>query len=315
MDLTYQICCNGVVCRREFEQCCNNTCCNIFNATCGQGYRACTVGAPTGPGLSNRNNWNEFNLAYEVCTPIQHISTVKAFWIFILPMYLMLSTLITSALALVFVHKAATRQFLVIEKLMVALSILAVLFSVPLFFAPVYKYGIITIFVALFSILVAAAPYKPLRIVGIVILLILLIYLYDPFHGNHYLTLASGRTQSGLPDPETAGVWYTTGKSWKNESQVALDTTNHCVQWYGGYFRFDPALSDCDRVNNPNVTTFGYCGRGWVTTLLITEGALLLFVSLLFLCAVLAAILPFKIAYDPIELEVRGTGAVLEYAQ
>eukprot|EP01012_Entosiphon_sulcatum_P002676 TRINITY_DN105_c0_g1_i2.p1 TRINITY_DN105_c0_g1~~TRINITY_DN105_c0_g1_i2.p1 ORF type:complete len:718 (-),score=74.61 TRINITY_DN105_c0_g1_i2:148-2301(-) len=308
IDSTYQICCNGVVCRREFEQCCNATCCNLYVGTCGTGLRpGSTVVAPA--------NWREYGLAYEVCTTVEQLSTVKSFWVFLLPSFLLLGTLTVFALGIVFVHKAAIRQFLVIEKLLIGFAVASIILACPLYFAPVYKYGIVTVVVGVFEILVAAAPFKKFRILGVVVAGFLLLYLFDPFHGNHYLNLASGRTQSGNPDPETAGVWYTTGKSWRNITNVASDSSNHCVQWYGGYFRYDALLQDYDRFSNPHISTFGYCGRGWVTTLLIVEGALLVATSVMFLSALLAAILPFKVAYDPIELEVRGTGSVLEYTR
>ena len=42
----------------------------------------------------------------------------------------------------------------------------------------------------------------------------------------------------------------------------------YCYHWYD-YFKYDPALRDVDRVDNPEITMFGYCSRGWVTALMI----------------------------------------------
>jgi len=223
----------------------------------------------------------------------------------VLPSYLLAMSLLAFALVLVFAAKATTREYNFIEGALIGLGVLIGVFGFPCFFAPVYKYGVVMVFVGLLSIVVAAARLKYLNIILVAVYAIALLYLFDPFNGNAYFNFASNRLANGNVDLETAGIWHATGKMWRNVTSVT--TVHYCTNYYD-YFLLDPQIRDVDRFDNAIVTTFGYCDRGWVTGLLILEGFLILFTLCNFVIACLALILRIKEdqGYDPIELEVRG---------
>jgi hypothetical protein len=298
IDVNYQICCNGVACIREFERCCNNTCCNTFVGTCAPGYRAGSIG--------NRWNSREYNIVYEQCSTIEVTTSINVFWIYILPTALLLSTLLGFAIALAFANIAARGRLSLLEKMMIFFATFALLCSCLLFFAPVYKYGILVVIVALLAIITAAARVRWLNVLFIIAVILLLWYVIDPLDGNDFWGVGYRRLNSGKPDPLASGMWHTTGSIWHNVSQVN-DATNWCVNFYN-YFRYDPALRDGQRLHNPVVTTFGYCSRGWVFALLIMEGFITICLFLLLLLGLLALLLRFrKMAFDPIELEIVNT--------
>jgi len=230
---------------------------------------------------------------------------VNSFWIFVLPIFLLAASLSSLALVLIFAGKASARAFNAIEYTLIGISILIVFLAIPCFFAPVYKYGVVMIFVALFTIVIATARIKWMNVVLVVVYAVALIYLFDPFNGNAFLTLASSRTAAGIVDHESSGILHATGKMYHDIPNVLA--FQYCSNYYN-YFMFDPARRDVVRNDNPAVPAFGYCSRSWVFALLMFEGFLLLLTLVNFIVSVLALILRFKEdrGYDPIELEVRG---------
>eukprot|EP01006_Ploeotia_vitrea_P047390 TRINITY_DN67123_c0_g2_i3.p1 TRINITY_DN67123_c0_g2~~TRINITY_DN67123_c0_g2_i3.p1 ORF type:complete len:748 (+),score=124.56 TRINITY_DN67123_c0_g2_i3:22-2244(+) len=299
IDTTYQICCNGVVCRREYEKCCNSTCCNRFLGTCHEAIRPNAVG--------NQYNWVEFGVKYEQCSHIEQLSALKAFWVFVLPVALLIMTLIGLALMLVFANKAAARSYSFIEAAMIGVAALAIVFALPTFFSPLYKYGVLVVFAGLITIAAAAVRVPAFNVIAVVVLLFVLLHLIDPFHGNNFLNFASLRTPFGEPDPEAAGIFHATGKLFRNDSSVR--DVMYCTQWYD-YFRLDPQLRDTDRYDNPYVRTYGYCGRPWIIALYVFEAILFILALLLFVIALIGLLLRFRSQrFEPVELEVRGTDA------
>lgn len=297
-DERYQICCNGAVCVRQFEKCCNTTCCNVFTSFCSDsGRRASVANVPS--------NYREFATLYYQCTTVENLETVSVFWVYIVPAGFLISTLASLALTLVFTAKAAVRMFSFLEKMIIAMGIIITVVSGALYFSPVYKYGIVFAISAMIAIVAAAARVRWVTVVALVAVGLSVWYLLDPWHGNDYLTLAYWRLPNGNVDPRTAGLFSTLDSLWPQRGQITDGFKNMCVRYYN-YFLYDPLLQDQTRFNNPNVPTFGYCTRGWITALLVLAGVLWASLVFLFALLVLALILRFrKDRSAPIELEVR----------
>jgi hypothetical protein len=219
-------------------------------------------------------------------------------------------TLIALAFVLAFVNRTTNRVYSVVERGLIILGVLAVLFATPNFFSPAYKYGIVMVLISLIVILSAAERNRWLNLLAIGALILGLFYLFDPFHGeNDVLSMSSFRQETNSKrDDESSGILHFIGnKGWRNLTVVNSDA-NFCVQYYD-YFRLDPELRDIRR-ENPLVTTFGYCGRGWIVALLIFETILCFLVILLLVLALIAYFLRFAVeSFEPIEIALEPTGA------
>jgi len=212
---------------------------------------------------------------------------IKAFWTVLMPLACLLITFFATGLTLVFANKASSRSYAAIEKAMINIALLCIIFNLVIFFSPSWKYGLVVLFVQLFTILTAAARVYRLNAVCVVLQLVLVWYLVDPFHGNQYLTAASSRNTNGFADRDSAGLIHYIGKMFKNAT--VADTFNgtevsFCPKFFMDFFRRDPQLYDNDRFNNPQRTTFGYCDRSFIL-------ALLVFASLVYICAFIQLIL------------------------
>jgi hypothetical protein len=289
---------------KEYEKCCNSTCCNKFIGDCHEGIRSASVGNPF--------NFVEFGgapeyIKYSQCTSIEQISILKALWIFALPTIFLLMSILGLVLVLVYANKTPARAYSIVERLLFLVAVITIIFAFPFYFAPVYKYAIVIVFVALLALLTASARIKWLNTLTIIALIFVVLYIFDPFHGNAFLSFASLRTPvTAVPDAESAGLFHAVGKMWINHTDVAI--TRYCVGFYD-YFLLDQQLQDLDRQDNPHVFTFGYCSRGWTLALLVFSAILAILVVLLFVLAILARLLRFKRIedFEPIELELRET--------
>eukprot|EP01006_Ploeotia_vitrea_P014820 TRINITY_DN4061_c0_g1_i1.p1 TRINITY_DN4061_c0_g1~~TRINITY_DN4061_c0_g1_i1.p1 ORF type:complete len:762 (+),score=111.87 TRINITY_DN4061_c0_g1_i1:80-2365(+) len=310
-DTRYQICCNGAVCRRNFEKCCNSTCCNEFVGTCVQALRPGARGHSTNP-LFWESATATHGIIFEQCSTIEQINPLNSFWIFILPAALLLGTLLTVAFALVFANKVNATPLTTLERVLLVGGLILALLATPLFFSPAYKYGIAVVFAALIIILNAATRVRWLNMLAVVVIFVVLLYLVDPFSGNAFGSFASGRHEPhGIPDYETSGVFSTIGRNWKTSALTAGQ--RYCTRFYD-YFQLDPMLRDVDRVDNPYISTFGYCSRNWILALLFFAGFILILLLILFILTLLALILRFRKArFEPIELEVLNAEEAYEY--
>jgi len=237
----------------------------------------------------------------------------------VLPTMLLLATLGGVALVLVFANKASARVFSFIEKAMIALSLFIILLIVQLFFSPAYKYGAFIVLGMLLTIVCAAARIRWLNIAVLVFQLVLLWYIFDPFPGNDYLNLTYLRLSTQPPQIDGAfgiqenrpfayanGLFHSIDLFWRFQD---IERTGwyggFCAAWYNGYFAVDLSLRDI-RQDNPDVLTFGYCTRGWITALMYLSCIAAFLLVILFLLTALALILRFrKNRMEPIELEIR----------
>eukprot|EP00998_Keelungia_sp_KM082_P007381 NODE_357_length_2045_cov_312.728363_g351_i0.p1 GENE.NODE_357_length_2045_cov_312.728363_g351_i0~~NODE_357_length_2045_cov_312.728363_g351_i0.p1 ORF type:complete len:649 (+),score=174.67 NODE_357_length_2045_cov_312.728363_g351_i0:259-1947(+) len=295
IDTAYQTCCNGAVCIKEYERCCNSTCYNVFTESCSTGRM----------GVDSTSNPYEYGLAYNKPTSIEAMNPIKAFWVFLLPTMLLLAGFGALAIVLTFATKASYRTFSFVERSMMFLAIAGMLFAVPLFFSPAYKYGVAVLLCCAFLVLVASTRVKFVTVAAVVVSLMTLAYLVDPFVGNDYLTLASDRTKDGHTQGEAAGIFHTVARNFPSAANFEGDE-NQCVRFYEKYFRLDTNLQDTQRFDNPAVQTFGYCSRGWTLAVLIFSGVVFVIMLLLFLLSLIALLLRFrpKGAPAPVELAI-----------
>jgi len=245
-----------------------------------------------------------------------------------LPALLLAASFLGLALALVFVNKASARRTSFLEVALILFAVITFLLAMPLYFAPVYKYGIVTAFAAIVAILSAGVRVRWLNAFAIIFLAVAVIYILDPFWGNAWLTLASDRVSLagtngnggfgnpfilGTSDVRTSGVLHATKFLFNDRDGNVSPLLRRCVRFYN-YFVVDPALYDFARIDNPEIVTFGYCSRAWIIGLLYIEGLIILFLLVTFILAVLALIVRFrKLRFEPIELEVRGVEPGIVY--
>jgi hypothetical protein len=245
------------------------------------------------------------------------MSVVKAFFIFILPTFLLAAMILSLALAIVFANQVSARLFTMEERALLVLGILTTLFAFPLFFSPFWKFGVIVQGACIIAIIAAAALNFPLAVFAAVVVLLAVLYVIDPFHGNGYLNFAEGRQDNGDIDPWTSGVLWSVYKIWRDvepgraEGQITRDN-RFCVRYYD-YFAFDYNVQDFLRFDNPVVTTFGYCSRGWTFALLMFTGFMIIFLILTLALLLMVALQRWrKDIYEPIELEIRDAGQVVD---
>lgn len=268
IDSRFQICCNGHACIDSYEVCCNNTCCNKFNQRCTQGLRPGSRGV-----VYNRK---DFRVPFEVCTSMEALTPFRAVQAFVVPLVLLLATYVGLATTLFFAKRQSTLQPLsTYEKSMFALSCLVILFSWPIFFSPLYKYGIVTIWAAFFTIFASLSQMRGLNMAALVILGIVLLYLVDPFYGNELLTFSFERVP-----PKSDSVHGYSGVL-HSISEMATNDQSACTGWYD-YFTRDVNVEDQLRWDNPHKKTFGFCSRGWMVSLYLFELIALALTFLLF---------------------------------
>jgi hypothetical protein len=313
-DSRFQICCNGVRCALGIEQCCNSTCCNRFTEGCFRSSGSNSRGFAS--------NGREFGEIFSKCSSIEYLDEVKVFWFAVLPALLLAASLLSLALALVFVNKASARRSSFLERALIVLAVITFFLALPLYFSVVYKYGLVTAFAAIVAILTAGVRVRWLNVFAIVFLAIAVIFVVDPFYGNAWLTLTSDRIHYspnnadilGTTDVRTSGVLHASNFLFADwEAQNVNPLLGRCVTFYN-YFAIDRELYDFDRSDNREIHTFGYCSRAWIIGQIYIEGLIILFLIVTFIVAVLALIVRFrKLRFEPIELEIRDVAPGIVY--
>jgi len=152
MDLTYQICCNGVICSREYEKCCNNECCNLFHGTCLDSYQPSTTffsGVPVFTGIP-------YNQERTRCSLIENLHPIRAFWVFVLPSILAAAALIAAAIIIIYACKTDAK-WTTFEKVVFITMIIQLLLGVSILWSPIYRYAILVIVGSLIEMVVLAA--------------------------------------------------------------------------------------------------------------------------------------------------------------
>jgi hypothetical protein len=201
IDIRHQICCNGVACRGEYEQCCNATCCNRYTESCQQGH--------VGQGI-RRDFWrrNELMQKFDTCTRLEHLDIFRAFWIYVMPSFLFLATLITATWVVLFVNKQGTHfPLTLMEKIIIFLGFCQGFFMLPLYLSPQWKYAVVVVWASFFAITAGAARKGKLYLLLVFLQLFIIFYLFDPLNANDYLNLSAERDWGNYfnaPNPQVA---------------------------------------------------------------------------------------------------------------
>jgi hypothetical protein len=186
------------------------------------------------------------------------------------PLILLLATYIGLAFSLFFAKRQnALSPLSGYEKGMYVLALLLILFSWPMYFAPVWRYGVVIIWIAFFTIVAALAGIRSLVLVAAILQLVGFIYLIDFFYGSDIFSLASVRPY-GTDAAGSSGNLLSMLNMWRAPvgPNGALPG-QRCVDWYLGFFRRDDATEDWQRFDNPTKFTFGFCAREWVAALMV----------------------------------------------
>jgi len=172
-----------------------------------------------------------------------------------------------------------------------------------LYFSPLYKYGLFIVLLADWGIIAASLRVRWINTVAIVLYIVLLIYLFDPFAGSAFFNLTYFRNQWGTSDYTANGIWHGTKRLYFSMRDVG-DELGRCVRYYD-YFLYDQNAIDY-RFNSPRIHTFGYCADQYLIALYIFQGFIIIVSLLLFTLLLIARVLRFrKNSVSPIELEVR----------
>uniref|UniRef100_A0A7S4LMW7 Uncharacterized protein n=1 Tax=Eutreptiella gymnastica TaxID=73025 RepID=A0A7S4LMW7_9EUGL len=273
VDTRFHICCNGVSCMREYESCCNATCCNMYS-------ESCLTRAYVAP--SSANNWNDFKVTYDVCTSIEHLNDVNVFRIYIQPFVLSGAFVIALGMTLAFAGKVSREARGYLEVAMMTTAIASIVAATPLLFFPTWKYAVVVTLASIFAIITSAVRKLGMYITCLVGQFVLMMYLWDPVSGNDYMTLASNRTSTGVVDQNTTGLLVAISKMYH------LPGT--CTGYYN-YFLYDTAAQDTLRVENPDITTFGYCSEEWIAAVLFLGGLVMMATMLQFVWSLLALVI------------------------
>jgi hypothetical protein len=249
------------------------------------------------------NRYNDYNVGVfsEVCSTIENLHPLRAVVAFFLPIVLLAAMFLGLAFTLFFAKKQnAINPLSGYEKAIVALAFLVIVFAWPLFFSPLYKYGVAIIWVAFFSLLAAIAGVKRLIPIALIVQVILLIYIFDPFAGNEILNLSYTRQVNLKPQRgdgsavQNAGVAYSgvflsIMALWRGDGVSYRGA--RCTRFYDGYFQRDAWVEDFERRDfGGSKTTFGFCAREWFATLMIVEILMAMWVIILFVVTLVAFI-------------------------
>jgi len=298
---------------RQYEKCCNSTCCNRHISSCLDGFQPGTVGS------AGRTNALNFNVPFQMCSEVENLTARRTLFVFVFPTMFLVATMISLALVIILARRATEHYFDLTEQAMVVFATGIVFLSCAFYFSPQYKYGIVMAFTGLFTIVTAVIRRFEWSLVLIFVIFGLLLFLVDPFNGNIYLSLSSGvppngddppnfglMPSNGNPDALTSGLFEAIGR--------LLVRRVECTTFYD-WFNFDPLARDYIRKGNPNKINFGYCTRAWLMTLLIFAMFIVLFALILMMLAIISFIkkLAPPQGDEVIQLEVkRGSDVYVE---
>jgi len=251
--------------------------------------------------LNSRFNPLYFNFPFEICTTIEAMNGRRAFTIFLVPITLLFATVASLALIIAFARRATEHVFELTERAIVWFAAISVLLATVYFFSPVYKYGIAIIWINLALIAIAVIRSFKAALVGVIIQTILILYIIDPFPANHWLGLSHGATGEDFnanPQDFPSSLFESVYRYWKDEGR---DCTRHY-----DYFTIDNNARDYLRLENPEVRTFGYCSREWISTLMIFAGFLVVTELLLLLLVIFSLVKLIGVKPEEVvQLEVR----------
>lgn len=284
-SLDYQICCNGRVCSSALERCCNDTCCNRYTSGCLEGRRV----------AGSRTNPRDWSVYYETCASIGALNGRKAFFVFILPTFMLFVTLLSLALVTVLARRATEHIFEMTERLLVALAVIETLLCCAFYFSPLYKNTVAVAFISLAAILIAVARKTNASLFLVFLTLFGVLYLVDPFGANIWLGVPSNVPIRGALQASSLPVAVV----------ILFLQGDKCAAYYNDWFNVDTTLIDNVRHANPADARWGFCSNEWLTTLTIFSILMIVIMLLMLLLSVFSLVKKIAVkAVEPIELEV-----------
>lgn len=249
---------------------------------------------PGSRGFGSRVNPLDYGVYYETCTSVEVMTTRRAFWVWVMPTFWCIATVVALAIVSVVGRRATENSFPLTERCMVFFGVFLILLCAPHYFSPTYKYGVVIVFGSMFAIVGAVMQSRNMSLLTIFVVIGMLILWFDPFNGNLYLSLPGGLaptnpTQISVGNnPLSSSILanfvsqtpaYTNadgsgtpaGRYYSGILEALFDLERNkadCTGFYD-YFTYDPFVHDMVRFYNPAKTTFGFCTRAWMTTLLI----------------------------------------------
>jgi hypothetical protein len=96
-------------------------------------------------------------MVFAQCSQIENMNVIAAWWIFVMPSALTLLTLLGIGIALVVWFRVPKLRVSFWERIVVALCVLEAFLAIPLYWSPLYKYGITVAIPAIFELTLLAA--------------------------------------------------------------------------------------------------------------------------------------------------------------
>jgi len=206
---------------------------------------------------------------------------------FLLPIALLLATFLGLAFSLFFAKRQNQMNPISgYEKAILTFAFLIIFFGWPLYFSPLYRYGVVIVWTGFFSIVAALAGIRGLVLAAAFVQLLLLVYIFDPFGGNELFNLAHTRAPENAFGAAYSGIFLSINALHRG-NDVAYPGAR-CTAFYAGWFVRTP--QEDPWVNPPDKFTFGFCAREWFGALLIIEIINTLWIIILFLVTIVAHI-------------------------
>lgn len=159
------------------------------------------------PFWSNRN----YQLEYDVCTSVEYLDPVRAIWVFVLPTFMLLTSVTGLFATITFLLRIRTGyspRYTCGETTLVSVAFLELVFALFLFFSPQWKYGLVVVLTALYAMFAVGIRSKYAYSVMIVAQLVLVMYLIDPFGGNRFFNLNEQRDVTYAREDANGLTWY-----------------------------------------------------------------------------------------------------------
>jgi hypothetical protein len=230
-------------------------------------------------------NPNHFRIPFEICTEREALNVPRAIIAYYFPIILLIATYLGLAFSLFFAKRQnALSPLSGYEKGMYVLALLLILFSWPMYFAPIWRYGVVVIWIAFFSIVAALSGIRILVLAAAIIQFFGFVYIIDFWYGSDLFTLASVRPGSNNGVGHSGNL-LSAVKMWR--TPLGNGTyAQQCTSWYDFFIR-DDRTEDWQRFDNPTKLTFGFCAREWVATLMVLCLFIMALLAILFTVTVI----------------------------
>lgn len=256
-------------CNKKYEKCCDGSCCNKFTESCKKGKIQQGV---------HPDPWN-YDVEQRLCTFIEHRTPTITFNAFVFPAFLTLIALILIGLSVVRgLDSGATPTIL--KFVVIGLAVFTGVMCCLLLWSPVWKYGFVVVIANAILLGALSMDTNRARVLAGLVILTSFLYLVDPIGGNSVLTMDGAAVVHMSEDSAPRGLQSAIMYMHKRyEGSLTPYPFEGCTKFYG-YFEEDPELEDY-RHENWARSTRSMCGAGWMHTIAIISGLIIVFQSLL----------------------------------